>query len=44
LFAVIGLVGAIMMWSDPSQHVAWGVIVLLFSIFSTVIGADSSSD
>src|SRR5713226_4116546 len=38
VFGIIVLVGAIMMWSNPSQHVAWGVIVLLFSIFSIVIG------
>jgi hypothetical protein len=36
VFGIIVLVGAIMMWSNPSQHVTWGVIVLLFSIFSIV--------
>jgi len=38
VFGIIVLVGAIMMWSNPDQHVAWGVIVLLFSLFSIVIG------
>ncbi len=33
-FGVIVLLGAIMMYVEPQQHVAWGVIVLIFSIFS----------
>ncbi len=38
VFGIIVLVGAIMMWSYLALHVTWGVIVLLFSIFSIVIG------
>ena len=32
------LVGSVMMWMNPKSHVAAGVIVLLFSLFSIVIG------
>lgn len=36
IFAIIVLVGAVMLWMKPQQHVAWGVIVLLFSLFSII--------
>ena len=36
IFALIVLVGAMMLWMKPQQHVAWGVIVLLFSLFSII--------
>src|SRR2546426_5110964 len=36
IFALIVLVGAVMLWMKPQQHVAWGVIVLLFSLFSII--------
>lgn len=32
------LVGAILLWANPRMHVGAGVIVLLFSIFSLIIG------
>lgn len=38
VFAIIVLVGAAMMWMKPQQHVMWGIIVLLFSLFSFIIG------
>ncbi len=38
VFGIVVLVGAIMLWTNPSKHVGAGVIVLLFSIFSLVIG------
>ena len=38
VFGLIVLVGAIVWWSNPNQHVAWGVVILLFSLFSIVIG------
>ncbi len=34
LFGIIVLVGAIMLYTHPEQHVTWGVIVLVFSILS----------
>src|SRR5712664_1731438 len=33
-FGIIVLVGAIMLYTHPEQHVTWGVIVLVFSILS----------
>src|SRR5437867_840994 len=36
IFALIVLVGAVMLWMKPQQHVVWGVIVLLFSLFSII--------
>src|SRR5256885_3696365 len=36
IFALIVLVGAVMLWMKPQQHVAWGVVVLLFSLFSII--------
>lgn len=38
IFGIIVLIGAIMLYARPEQHTAWGVVVLLFSIFSLVIG------
>jgi len=38
IFALLVLVGAVMMWARPQQHVAWGVVVLLFSLFSFISG------
>src|SRR5437899_8217809 len=35
IFAILVLVGAGMLWMKPQQHVAWGVLVLLFSLFRT---------
>ena len=36
LWGILVIVGAIMINSKPDQHVAWGVIVLVFSILSWV--------
>lgn len=38
VFGVVVLIGAIMLYAQPQQHVIWGILVLLFSIFSLVIG------
>lgn len=38
IFALIVIVGSIIMYMRPASHVMWGVIVLLFSIFSFVVG------
>lgn len=38
IFGIIVLVGAILLWTNPNTHVAGGILVLLFSIFSLVIG------
>ena len=36
IFAILVLVGAVMLWMKPQQHVMWGVVVLLFSLFSII--------
>src|SRR2546430_12411885 len=36
IFAILVLVGAGMLWMKPQQHVMWGVVVLLFSLFSII--------
>src|SRR2546426_12599457 len=36
IFAILVLVGAVMLWVKPQQHVAWGVVVLLFSFFRII--------
>jgi Family of unknown function (DUF6114) len=36
IFAILVLVGAVMIWMKPQQHVVWGVVVLLFSLFSII--------
>jgi Family of unknown function (DUF6114)/zinc-ribbon domain len=33
-FGILILVGAIMLYTHPEQHVTWGVIILVFSILS----------
>jgi len=33
---VIVIVGAVMMYSQPKQHLVWGIIVLVFSILSVL--------
>lgn len=38
IFALLVLVGAVLMYMRPQQHVMWGVVVLLFSLFSIIIG------
>lgn len=38
IFALLVLVGSALMYMRPAQHVAWGVVVLLFSLFSIIIG------
>lgn len=38
IFGIIVIIGAALMWMNPSMHVGAGVIVLLFSLFSIVIG------
>jgi len=38
VFGIVVLVGAILLWSKPGMHVGAGVLVLLFSIFSLIIG------
>ena len=38
IFGIIVLVGSVMMWMNPKSHVAAGVLVLLFSLFSIAIG------
>lgn len=37
-FGILVLLGAVMMYYKPSQHVTWGVVVLVFSIVSIFIG------
>ena len=36
IFAILVLVGAVMLWMKPQSHVAAGVIILLFSLFSII--------
>lgn len=38
IFAILVLVGAVMLWMKPHSHVAAGVIILLFSLFSIISG------
>ncbi len=38
IFALIVIVGAVLMYMKPQSHVVWGVIVLLFSIFAFIVG------
>jgi hypothetical protein len=38
IFGIIVLIGAVLLWMNPQMHVGAGVIVLLFSLFSIVIG------
>ena len=38
IFAILVLVGAVMLWMKPQSHVAAGVIILLFSLFSIMSG------
>ena len=38
IFALLVLIGAIMLWMKPQSHVAWGVVILLFSLFSIITG------
>ena len=38
IFAILVLVGAVMLWMKPQSHVAAGVIILLFSLFSIISG------
>ncbi len=38
IFALIVIVASVMLYMKPASHVAWGVILLLFSIFSFVVG------
>jgi len=36
VFGIVVVVGSIMLVSFPSQHVAWGIVVLIFSVTSIV--------
>ncbi len=38
IFALLVLVGSVLLYMRPQQHVIWGVVVLLFSLFSIIIG------
>lgn len=38
VFALIVIVGAFVLHSNPDQHMMWGAIILIFSIISIVIG------
>jgi len=38
IFAILVMVGAVMLWMKPHSHVAAGVIILLFSLFSLISG------
>lgn len=38
IFALVVLLSSVMLYMRPASHVLWGVILLLFSIFSFVIG------
>jgi len=38
VFGVVVLLGAIMLYAQPKQHVVWGVIVLVLSLGSIIIG------
>ncbi len=38
IFGILVLVGAILLWTNPNMHAAGGILVLLFSIFSLIIG------
>ena len=38
VFGLIVLIGSIMLYRNPSQKTAWGVIIIIFSIISIVIG------
>src|SRR3989454_11821225 len=36
IFAILVLVGAVMVWVKPQQHVPWGRVVLPFSVFRII--------
>ncbi len=38
VFGILVLVGALMVYHNPSSKTGWGVIILVFSILSIVIG------
>lgn len=38
IFALIVIVSSVMLYMKPASHVMWGIILLLFSIFSFIIG------
>jgi len=36
IFGIVAILGSVMLYAAPQQHVAWGVIVLVFSVLSIV--------
>src|SRR5438552_15388430 len=38
IFAILVMVGAVMLWMKPQSHVAAGGIIFLFSLFSIISG------
>ncbi len=38
IFALIVMLSSVMLYMRPASHVLWGVLLLLFSIFSFIIG------
>jgi len=38
IFAILVIAGSVMLYVKPAQHLIWGIVVLLFSLFSIVIG------
>jgi hypothetical protein len=37
IFALLVIIGSVMLYMRPHQHVMWGVVVLLFSLFSIIV-------
>ena len=38
LLGILVIVGGVMMWMRPQQHVIWGVLVIIFAIISLPFG------
>lgn len=38
IFGLVVILGGVMLYAKPQSHVMWGVIVLLFSLFSIIAG------
>jgi len=39
LFGVVVIIGAFMLYNNPSQHTTWGLVIVIFSALSIIGGA-----
>jgi hypothetical protein len=39
LFGVVVIIGALMLYNNPSQHTTWGLVIVIFSALSILGGA-----